>query len=77
MDVMKKLSSLQELSKIQLSKILSVNPNKKYLILEPSLIRPLERVCGVKWLKCVSEYIISKQVPITKLFQEPWRGQNL
>ncbi|XP_018565644.1 vacuolar protein sorting-associated protein 33B [Anoplophora glabripennis] len=51
MDVMKKLSSLQEISKSQLSKILCVNPNKKYLILEPSLIKPLERVCGVKWLK--------------------------
>ncbi|KAJ8929094.1 hypothetical protein NQ314_018243 [Rhamnusium bicolor] len=51
MDITKKLSSLQEISKTQLSKILCVNPSNKYLILEPSLIRPLERVCGVKWLK--------------------------
>lgn len=62
MDVMKKLSSLQEISKRQLSKILSVNPNKKYLILEPTLIRPLERVCGVKWLKYVAKYSISISV---------------
>ncbi|KAJ8918020.1 hypothetical protein NQ315_011473 [Exocentrus adspersus] len=51
MDLMKKLSSLQEISKAQLSKILCINPNRKHLILEPRLIRPLERVCGVQWLK--------------------------
>ncbi|CAH0553557.1 unnamed protein product [Brassicogethes aeneus] len=51
MDVSKKLTSLQEISKAQLSKILSANPNTKYLILEPEIIRPLEKVCGVKWLK--------------------------
>ncbi|CAG9818237.1 unnamed protein product [Phaedon cochleariae] len=51
MEVIKKLTSLQEISKVQFSKILNINSNIKYLILEPSLIRPLERVCGVKWLK--------------------------
>lgn len=51
MDLSKKLYSLQEISKAQLSKILFTNPNMKYLIIEPNLIRPLERVCGVKWLK--------------------------
>ncbi|XP_023012169.1 vacuolar protein sorting 33B [Leptinotarsa decemlineata] len=51
MEIAKKFTSLQEISKAQLSKILNVNSSTKYLILEPSLIRPLERVCGVKWLK--------------------------
>lgn len=51
MDVLKKLSSLQEISKAQLSKIFSVNPNRKFLVIEPNLIKPLERVCGVRWLK--------------------------
>lgn len=51
MDINKKLYSLQEISKTLLSKILSVNPNTKYLILEPDIIRPLEKVCGVEWLK--------------------------
>ncbi|RZC36920.1 vacuolar protein sorting-associated protein 33B [Asbolus verrucosus] len=51
MDVNKKLSSLQEISKAELSKILTVNPLSKYVVLEPGIIRPLERVCGVKWLK--------------------------
>lgn len=51
MNVTTKLSSLQEISKAQLSKIFTVNPNTKYLVLENSIIRPLERVCGVKWLK--------------------------
>ncbi|XP_066262933.1 vacuolar protein sorting-associated protein 33B [Euwallacea similis] len=51
MDVFKKLSSLQEISKAQLAKIFSVNPNRKFLVIEPSLIKPLERVCGVQWLK--------------------------
>ncbi|KAL1509386.1 hypothetical protein ABEB36_004138 [Hypothenemus hampei] len=50
-DVLQKLSSLQEISKAQLSQIFSTNPNRKYLIIEPSLIKPLERVCGVQWLK--------------------------
>ncbi|XP_060526435.1 uncharacterized protein LOC132702046 [Cylas formicarius] len=51
MDVTKKLSCLQEISKAQLSKIFSINADRKYLIIEPSLIKPLERVCGVRWLK--------------------------
>lgn len=51
MDITKKLLSLQEISKAQLSKILNLVPSKKNLILEPDLIKPLERVCGVKWLK--------------------------
>jgi hypothetical protein len=51
MELNKKLSSLQEISKTQLSKILSTISSTKHLVLEPSIIRPLERVCGVKWLK--------------------------
>ncbi|KAJ3628319.1 hypothetical protein MTP99_015632 [Tenebrio molitor] len=51
MELNKKLSSLQEISKTQLSKILSTVSSTKHLVLEPSIIRPLERVCGVKWLK--------------------------
>ncbi|CAH2006083.1 unnamed protein product [Acanthoscelides obtectus] len=51
MNVIQKLASLQEISKAQLSVIFSCNTNTKYLILDPRIIRPLERVCGVKWLK--------------------------
>lgn len=50
-ELSKKLWSLQEISKAQLAKILFTNPNVKHLVIEPNLIRPLERVCGVKWLK--------------------------
>ncbi|XP_057662911.1 vacuolar protein sorting-associated protein 33B [Diorhabda carinulata] len=51
MEVSKKLSSLQEISKAQFSRILNLVSSKKFLIIESSLIRPLEKVCGVKWLK--------------------------
>nr|CAH7748749.1 unnamed protein product [Callosobruchus chinensis] len=51
MNVTQKLSSLQEISKTLLSAIFSCNTNTKYLILDPRIIRPLESVCGVKWLK--------------------------
>lgn len=51
MDINQKLSSLQEISKAQLSKILSSVPGTKHIVLEPNIIRPLERVCSVKWLK--------------------------
>lgn len=64
MDVLKKLSSLQEISKAQLSKIFSVNPNRKYLVIEPNLIKPLERVCGVRWLKGSGIEKIFKLEPI-------------
>ncbi|KAK4872872.1 hypothetical protein RN001_014901 [Aquatica leii] len=47
----KKLSSLSEISKAQLSKILNSCAGTKDLILEPIIIKPLERVCGIRWLK--------------------------
>lgn len=51
MELDKKLYSIQELSKSLLSKIFGFNVNSKYLILEPSVIKPLEKICGVKWLR--------------------------
>ncbi|XP_044757004.1 vacuolar protein sorting-associated protein 33B [Coccinella septempunctata] len=51
MELDKKLYSIQELSKSILSKIFGLNVNSKYLILEPTIIKPLEKICGVKWLR--------------------------
>ncbi|KAI4457730.1 vesicle protein sorting-associated [Holotrichia oblita] len=47
----KKISSLSEISKTQLSKVLNNLPGAKDIIIEPDVIRPLERLCGVSWLK--------------------------
>ncbi|KAK5639849.1 hypothetical protein RI129_010660 [Pyrocoelia pectoralis] len=49
--IYKKLSSLSEISKTQLSKILNSSSGLKDLVLDPKLIKPLERVCGIRWLK--------------------------
>lgn len=46
-----KLNSLKEISKLELSQILNIVPKQKYLVLEPCLIRPLERMCGLQMLK--------------------------
>lgn len=51
MELDKKLYSIQELSKSLLSKIFGFNVYSKFLILEPSIIKPLEKICGVKWLR--------------------------
>lgn len=51
MELQRKLSSIREISKAQLSKILFTNPNFKYLVIVPNLIRPLEKICSVQWLK--------------------------
>ncbi|XP_028135863.1 vacuolar protein sorting-associated protein 33B [Diabrotica virgifera virgifera] len=72
MDITTKLSGLQEISKAQLSKILNVVSNPKYLIIEPSLIRPLERVCGVTWLKGNGIEKIFKLEPVN-----PYAGSNV
>ncbi|XP_076259587.1 vacuolar protein sorting 33B [Rhynchophorus ferrugineus] len=70
MDIFKKLSSLPEISKAQLSKILSINPNRKFLIIEPGLIKPLERVCGVQWLKSNGIEKIFKIEPVAPVFED-------
>ncbi|KAJ3665931.1 hypothetical protein Zmor_001395 [Zophobas morio] len=69
MDLNRKLSSLQEISKAQLSKILSIVTATKYVVLEPSIIRPLERVCGVKWLKSNGVEKIFKLEPTCPSFE--------
>lgn len=62
-----KLSSLSEISKAQLEKILKTVPGCKHLIIEPSLIKPLERICGVSWLKSYGiEKIFKLYATITK-----------
>ncbi|CAG9773107.1 unnamed protein product [Ceutorhynchus assimilis] len=70
MDYFKKLSSLQEISKQQLLKIFLVNPNLKFLVIESSLIKPLERVCGVQWLKSSGIEKIFKLEPVAPNFQD-------
>ncbi|CAB3244184.1 unnamed protein product [Arctia plantaginis] len=46
-----KLSSLCLISQCKLDSILSLCGDKKDLIIDPSLIKPMERVCGVNWLR--------------------------
>ncbi|ENN74911.1 hypothetical protein YQE_08489, partial [Dendroctonus ponderosae] len=70
MDVYKKLSSLQEISKAQLSKIFSTNPNRKYLVIESALINPLERVCGLQWLKASGVERIFKLEAVAPSYQD-------
>lgn len=47
----RKLSSLSEISKAQLLQIFDLCPSRKNLILQPEIIKPLERICGIKWLR--------------------------
>lgn len=51
MEVNKKLASLNEISKSQFSKLLCSTSGSKDLVLEPSVIQPLQKICGVQWLK--------------------------
>ncbi|XP_063382937.1 vacuolar protein sorting-associated protein 33B [Cydia fagiglandana] len=46
-----KLSSLSVISQCKLERILSLCGDKKDLIIDPVLIKPLERICGVIWLR--------------------------
>ncbi|XP_075979309.1 vacuolar protein sorting 33B [Anticarsia gemmatalis] len=46
-----KLSSLCLISQCKLESILSSCGDKKDFIIDPTLIKPLERVCGVNWLR--------------------------
>ncbi|XP_013183811.2 vacuolar protein sorting-associated protein 33B [Amyelois transitella] len=46
-----KLMSLSLISQSKLQCILSACGDKKDLIIDPSLIKPLERICGVSWLR--------------------------
>ncbi|CAD0202045.1 unnamed protein product [Chrysodeixis includens] len=46
-----KLSSLGLISQCKLKDILSSCGDKKDLIIDPTLIKPLERICGVNWLR--------------------------
>lgn len=50
-NVQKSLSSLCEISKAHLSKILGPSTIKKNLILDPNIIKPLEKICGASWLR--------------------------
>ncbi|XP_053611420.1 vacuolar protein sorting-associated protein 33B [Plodia interpunctella] len=46
-----KLSSLSLISQCKLQNILALCGDKKDLIIDPILIKPLERICGVSWLR--------------------------
>ncbi|XP_050349932.1 vacuolar protein sorting-associated protein 33B [Nymphalis io] len=46
-----KLASLSLISQHKLEKILDQCGDKADLIIDPSLIKPLERICGVSWLR--------------------------
>lgn len=62
-DLQKYLSSLCEISKAQLSKELSFNESKKkYLILDPNIIKPLEKICGAIWLKYIHFFKLKKSM---------------
>lgn len=52
-DVITKLSALIEISRLKLAKILKSISGSKNITIEPNLIRPLERICGAKWLRYV------------------------
>lgn len=49
----KRLSSLTEITKAQLSKILNFVAKTKDLVIQPEIIRPLERICGMNWLRYI------------------------
>ncbi|XP_013173754.1 PREDICTED: vacuolar protein sorting-associated protein 33B [Papilio xuthus] len=64
-----KLSSLCLISQHKLQKILSLCGDKADLIIDPSLIKPLERICGVTWLR---------QHGIEKIYKmDPQLGQTV
>ncbi|CAH0399606.1 unnamed protein product [Chilo suppressalis] len=46
-----KLASLSVISQCKLQSILALCGDKKDLIIDTSLIKPLERICGVSWLR--------------------------
>lgn len=46
-----KLSSLSLISQHKLKCILAKCGDKADLIIDPKLIKPLERICGVSWLR--------------------------
>ncbi|KAL0820849.1 hypothetical protein ABMA28_005518 [Loxostege sticticalis] len=46
-----KLASLSLISQCKLQNILALCGDKKDLIIDPTLIKPLERICGVTWLR--------------------------
>uniref|UniRef100_A0A2A4JMJ8 Vacuolar protein sorting-associated protein 33B n=1 Tax=Heliothis virescens TaxID=7102 RepID=A0A2A4JMJ8_HELVI len=46
-----KLASLSLISQCKLKDILLLCGDKKDLIIDPTLIKPLERICGVNWLR--------------------------
>lgn len=46
-----KLASMNLISQCKLQSILAVCGDKKDLIIDPALIKPLERICGVTWLR--------------------------
>ncbi|CAG9790749.1 unnamed protein product [Diatraea saccharalis] len=46
-----KLASLSLISQCKLQSILTLCGDKKDLIIDSSLIKPLERICGVSWLR--------------------------
>lgn len=46
-----KLASLCQISQYKLEHILSQCGEKADLIIDPVLIKPLERICGVTWLR--------------------------
>lgn len=54
-----KLGSLGVISQCKLQSILALCGDKKDLIIDPSLIKPLERICGVTWLRYASKININ------------------
>lgn len=52
MSIDKKLAGIRQISQEKLQNILcSIPSSQKDLVIEPSLIKPLEHVCGASWLR--------------------------
>lgn len=52
MSINKKLAGIRQISQEKLQNILcSIPSSQKDLVIEPSLIKPLEHVCGASWLR--------------------------
>ena len=54
----KKLSGFKQIAQEKLQHILCNIPGKKDLIIESTLIKPLEYVCGASWLRYLFRLIL-------------------
>lgn len=48
-----KLNTINELSRLKLANVLTGISGLKDLIIEPMILRSMDKICGAKWLKFV------------------------